>query len=99
MSDSTACVKFGAWGIASVDASLRMTGSSYIQCCTYPDRPAILAVYDGHVAVSVTVPHPGQVTAEDLDTARRLAAAVTAYLADLEHRAKEQDRAAAGTAA
>jgi hypothetical protein len=86
MSDSTASVQFRSGGVASVDASLRLTGRSHIQCCTYPDRPAILAVDDGHVSVSVTVPDSGQVTAGDLAAARRLADAITQYIADLEQR-------------
>ncbi len=86
MSDSTAYVNFRSGGVASVDASLRLTGRSHIQCCTYPDRPAILSVDDGHVTVSVTVPDCGQVTAGDLATARRLAVAVTQYVTDLEQR-------------
>ena len=49
MTASTAYVQFRSGGVASVDASLRLTGCSYIQCCTYPDRPAILSVDDGHV--------------------------------------------------
>ncbi len=42
MTASTASVQFRSGGVASVDASLRLTGCSYIQCCTYPDRPSIL---------------------------------------------------------
>ncbi len=99
MTASTASVQFRSGGVASVDASLRLTGCSYVQCCTHPDRPAILSVDDGHVSVSVTVPDSGQVTSEDLDTARRLADAVARYITDLEQRLTAQDSEAEGTAA
>jgi hypothetical protein len=99
VSDSTACVQFRSGGVAAVDASLRLTGHSHIQCCTYPDRPAILAVDDGHVSVSVTVPDSGQVTADDLATARRLADAITRYIADLEQRCPPLGSDAESTAA
>ena len=49
--------------------------------------------------MSVTVPDSGQVTSEDLDTARRLADAVARYITDLEQRLTAQDSAAEGTAA
>ena len=54
----------------------------------------ILSVTDRHVSVSVTVPDPDKVTPEDLDTARRLADAVAAYIAELETRIAAQDPAA-----
>jgi len=46
------------------------------------------------VTVPVTVPDRAKVTPADLDTARRLAAAVTAYIAELETRMAAQDLAA-----
>jgi len=87
-------VRFSPDGPAGVDAGLHLSGSSYIYCHTYPDNPPILSVHDQHVTVRVTVPDSGRVTPEDLDTARRLAAAVTAYIAELEHRMTVQDPAA-----
>jgi hypothetical protein len=81
-----------------VDASLRLTGSSHIQCSTYPDRPAILSVNDAHVSVSVTVPDPAKVTVDDLDVAVRLAEALADYIADLRGRMAAQDEAAADAA-
>jgi len=45
-------------------------------------------------ATSVTVPDRHKITPEDLDTARKLAAAVAAYIAELETRMAAQDRAA-----
>jgi hypothetical protein len=46
------------------------------------------------VSVRVTVPDSARVTPEDLDTARKLADAVAAYIAELEARIAAQDRAA-----
>jgi hypothetical protein len=91
---SDACIRFSSDGPAGVDASLRISGGSHIYCHTYPDDPPILSVHDRHVSVSVTVPDRHKIIPEDLDTARRLAAAVTAYIAELETRMAAQDTAA-----
>jgi hypothetical protein len=96
---SDAYIRFRSDGPAGVDASLRISGGSYIYCHTYPDDPPILSVHDHHVSVSVTVPDRHKITPEDLDTARRLAAAVAAYIAELETRMATQDPAAEGEAA
>jgi hypothetical protein len=82
-----------------VDTSLRMTGGSFIYCHTYPADPPILSIKDRHVSVTVTVPDSSQVTPQDLDTARRLADAVTAYIAELETRMAAQGPAAETEAA
>jgi hypothetical protein len=81
---SDAYVRFSADRSAEVDASLHLTGNSFIHCCTYPADPPILSVKDRHVSVTVTVPDRHKVTSEDLDTARRLADAVAAYITELE---------------
>jgi hypothetical protein len=95
---STAYVYYRPDGPAQVDASLRLTGRSQIQCSTYDDRPAILSVNDAHVSVSVTVPDPAKVTVDDLDVAVRLAEALAAYIADLRGRMAAQDETAADAA-
>jgi hypothetical protein len=100
MIPTSAYIKFHHDGVAAVDVSLRLTGSSFIRCHTYDGEPPILAVQDGHVSVSVTVPdRRDTVTPEDLDTARRLADAVAAYIAELEIRIAAQGSAAEGEAA
>ncbi len=99
MIPSTAYIKFRPDGLGEVDASLKLTGSSHIQCCLYADRPAILSVTDAHVSVSVTVPDSEAVTAADVETARRLADALNQYIADLERRIPSAARAADGVAA
>jgi hypothetical protein len=77
-----------------VDAALHLSGSSFIYCHAYPEAPPILSVRDRHVSVRVTVPDSARVTPEDLDTARRLAGAVAAYIAELETRMAVQGPAA-----
>jgi hypothetical protein len=94
MIPTTAYVYYRPDGPAQVDASLRLTGNSHIQCSTYENRPAILSVTDAHVSVSVTVPDPATVTIEDLDVAVRLAEALADYIADLRRRLPAQDQAA-----
>jgi hypothetical protein len=96
---STAYIKFWPGGSGEVDASLRLTGKSDILCHSYDDRPAILSIRDAHVSVTVTVPDSGQVTAEDVATARRLADAVARYIADLERRLSAEVPAEASVAA
>jgi hypothetical protein len=92
-------VRFGPDGPAGVDAGLHLSGSSFIYCHTYPEAPPILSVRDRHVSVRVTVPDSGRVRSEDLDTARRLADAVAAYIAELEIRMAAQGSPAEGEAA
>jgi hypothetical protein len=96
---TTAHVRFSAEGVTGVEASLNVSGDTHIQCCIYPADPPILAVSDHHVHVSITVPDRHKVTPDDLDTARRLADAVAAYIADLERLTSAQTDAAEGVAA
>ena len=96
---SSGHVRFSSDGPAEVDASLHLTGNSYIHCHTYPTDPPILSVKDAHVSVTVTVPDLQKVTPGDLDTARRLAAAVAAYITELENRMAAQNPAAETEAA
>jgi hypothetical protein len=97
MIPSTAYLKLWPDGPAQVDASLRLSSASGIQCCTYADRPPILSLNEAHVSVSVSVPDPGAVTSGDLAIARRLAEAVSRYVAELERHipALATDRGAA----
>ncbi len=83
MIPSTAHIRFGPDGTARVEAALRLAASSRIRCCTYPDRPAIVTVNDGHVSVTLTVPDPAQATVDDLEIAVSLAEALADYIADL----------------
>ena len=94
MTATSASVRFRSDGVAEVESFVRLTGHSFIHCCTYDDIAPILAIKDGHVDISVTVPAQDQVTADDLAMARLLAQAVTEYVAELEKLAA-QTRAAA----
>jgi hypothetical protein len=69
-----------------VDAALRLTGDSWISCHIYTDDPPILSFEDEHISVTVSVPDPKQVMADDVAQAHRLADAVARYIADLEKR-------------
>ena len=84
MTATSASVRFSASGVTGVDAFVRLTGHSYIQCCVYDDIAPILAVKDAHVDISITVPGRDQVTPEDLTMARLLAEAAGQYVAQLE---------------
>jgi len=84
---TNAYVHFGIEGVAEVHSTVRLTGFSHILCCDYPDSAPILGVRDAHVDLSVTVPDPARVTAEDVARGRELAAAVARYVAELERRA------------
>jgi hypothetical protein len=99
MVSTDACVRFRADGSTGIDASLNVSGHTHIQCCTYPADPPILAIRDAHVSVSLTVPDRHTVTPGDLDTARRLADAVAAYITELERRMAAHNGAADGEAA
>jgi hypothetical protein len=84
MTATSASVRFGASGVTGVDAFVKLTGHSYIQCCVYDDIAPILAVRDAHVDISITVPGRDQVTDGDLTMARLLADAADQYADELE---------------
>jgi hypothetical protein len=67
-----------------VDASLRLTGDSFIACHIYTDTPPILVFEDEHVSVTVSPSDPKKVTADDVAQAHRLADALSQYIAELE---------------
>jgi hypothetical protein len=62
MLTSDAYVRFSPDGPAGVDASLRVSDSTFIHCCTYPADAPILSVQDRHVSVTVSVPDRHKVT-------------------------------------
>jgi hypothetical protein len=87
---ATSEVRFSADGAAKVQSYVRLTGSTWIRCCTYDDHAPILTIQDGPAEITVTNPGKGEVTEEDVRFGRVLAEAVTRYVAELE-------RLAAGT--
>ena len=94
---ATSEVRFGADGTAKVQSYIRLTGSTWIRCCTYDDAPPILTINDGPAEITITHPGRGEVTEEDVRLGRELAEAATRYAAELEkHAAKDSTAAAAG---
>jgi hypothetical protein len=81
---ATSEVRFGADGPAKVQSYVRLTGSTYIHCCTYPDAAPILTIQDGPADITITNPGRGEVTEDDVQFGRQLAQAVNLYLAELE---------------
>jgi hypothetical protein len=94
MTATQAVIRLSADGAIRVEPFIRLTGHTHILCCTYEDSAPILAIDDGTVSLSVTVPDTAQVTGEDLKWGRALADAVARYVAGLEHRATIRDGAA-----
>jgi len=97
MTATSATVRFGAKGATEVDSSIRLSGSTYIRCCTYEDAPPILVIEDAPADVSITTPDRKQVTEEDIKLGRRLAEAVALYVAELERFAAGTGEAGQGT--
>lgn len=91
-SDATIYLRPG--GIVQVDATLRLTGNSLIQCCTYPDYPPIVSIRDQQVSVSITTPPRPAVSLDDLEAATRLAEAIADYIGDLRSRLAAHKEAA-----
>jgi len=71
-------------GAIRVDATLRLTGDSWIACHIYTDNPPILSFEDEHVSVSISPADPKHVTAEDVAQAHRLADALGRYIGELD---------------
>jgi hypothetical protein len=94
---ATSEVRFSADGTAKVQSYVRLTGSTYIRCCTYDDHAPILTIHDGPAEITITNPGQGEVTEEDVRFGRLLADAVTRYAAELEKHAAKDSTAAAGT--
>ena len=81
---STASVQFDQGGPAEVSATVRLNGGSRLYCHLYEDSAPILSITDAHVRMSVSVPDPDHVTAEDVSFGRLLAEAVARYVAELD---------------
>ena len=84
MTATTASIRFGADGTAKVQSYVRLTGSTYVHCCTYADAAPILTIQDGAADITITNPGRGEVTEEDVTWGRLLAEAVNRYAAELE---------------
>ena len=84
MTETSASIRFGADGAATVQSYVRLTASTHIQCCTYADAAPILSIQDGAADITITNPGRGEVTEDDVRFGRLLAKAVTRYAAELE---------------
>ena len=93
---ATSDVRFGADGTAKVQSYVRLTGTTWIHCCTYDDAAPILTINDGPAEITITNPGRGAVTEEDVRLGRELAEAVTQYAAELEKHAAKESTTAAG---
>ena len=90
-------VRFSADGTANVRSYVRLTGSTWIRCCTYDDHPPILTIQDGPAEITITSTGQDEATEEDVRFGRLLAEAVNRYAAELEkHTTKDSTAAAAG---
>jgi hypothetical protein len=95
MTGTSASVRFGGDGVAMVESYVRLTASTFIRCCTYPDAAPILTIQDGAADITITSPGRGEVTEDDVRFGRLLAEAVTRYAAELERLAARDCTAAA----
>jgi hypothetical protein len=86
---STAYVRFGPDGATGVEISARLTSFNRIYCHLYDDTAPVVSVTGAHVHMSVSVPDPGRVTAQDVALGRELAEAVARYVAELERLATD----------
>jgi hypothetical protein len=80
---ATAEVRFDQSGTATVQSYVRLTASTHIRCCTYPDAAPILTIHDGAADITITNPGKGEVTDDDVRFGRQLADAVARYAAEL----------------
>lgn len=86
-----ATIRLHGSGTVLVDPFIRLSDRTFIHCCVYGESAPILAVDDGNVSLSLTVPDVDKVTGEDVQRARSLAEAVAKYVAGLEDRLAVQD--------
>ena len=94
MTETQASIRLLADGTVKVEPFIRLTGSTHVMCCTYEYQAPILAIDDGNVSVSLTVPDTHHVTGQDVNRAMALADAVARYIAELGERLADDDRAA-----
>jgi hypothetical protein len=91
---TSATVRFGSSGTVEVEPSIRLSASTFIACHVYDDCAPILAIEDGNVRLSLTVPDTGHVTGQDVNLAVKLADAVARYIAELGENVVTEDSAA-----
>ena len=93
MTETQASIRLLADGTVKVEPFIRLTGSTHVMCCTYEDQAPILAIDDGNVRLSLTVPDTGHVTGQDVILAVALADAVARYITELGEHVTTEDAA------
>jgi len=93
MTETQAAIRLHADGRIKVEPFIRLTGSTHVMCCIYDDQAPILAIDDGNVSVSLTVPDTHRVTGEDVNRAMAMADAVARYAAELGAHVATEDAA------
>ena len=89
-----ATIRLHADGGIRVEPFIRLSDDTNVMCCTHDDQAPILAIDDGNVSVSITVPDVRHVTSQDVNRAMKLADAVARYIAELgEHLADDNSAA------
>jgi hypothetical protein len=90
---TSATIRFGASGAVEVAPTIRLNAATFIACHVYDDCAPILAIDDGNVRLSLTVPDTGHVTGQDVNRAMALADAVARYVAELGEHLADDDGA------
>ena len=90
---TSATVRFGSSGVVEVEPSIRLNAGTFIACHVYDDCAPILAIEDGNVRLSLTVPDTGHVTGQDVNRAMALADAVARYITELGAHVATEDAA------
>jgi hypothetical protein len=96
---TSATIRFSASGPVEVEPTIRLSATTFIACHVYDDCAPILAIEDGNVCLSLTVPDTGHVTGADVNRAMALADAVARYITELGEHVAAEDTAAAEVAA
>jgi hypothetical protein len=91
---TSATVRFSSSGAIEVEPSIRLNPSTFIHCHVYDDCAPILAIDDGNVRLTLTVPDTAHVTGQDVNLAMALADAVARYIAELGEHVADDDSAA-----
>ena len=91
---TSATVRFSSSGSVEVEPTIRLNARTFIHCHVYDDCAPILAIEDGNVRLSLTVPDTGHVTGEDVNRAMALADAVGRYITELGEHVASEDSAA-----
>ena len=91
---TSATVRFSSSGPVEVEPTIRLNPRTRIHCHIYDDCAPILAIDDGNVRLSLTVPDTAHVTGADVNRALALADAVARYIAELGEHVADEDSAA-----